>query len=110
MSLIREITQAERLSIGDISLVYEYFDPADRQVMLVICDPSLPWLKRNRPHNLKPGTVLHLANGVRVILQSGATQKRARLAIVNPEKLPIKVTKQSWAVKGRTVDAAPGGG
>lgn len=107
MPLIREITQAERLFIGDISLVYEYFDPADREVMLVVCDPSLHWLRRHRPYYLKDGAILHLPNGVRIVLQRGSTQKRARLAIINPEKLPIKLTKASWTTKASTSRTMP---
>lgn len=98
MPLIQEITKSDRLSIGDVSVFYEWYDRDERLVMLIVSDPSKPFAYRSKPHFLKGGGVVCLPNGAFVALQHGYTQKRAKLGIINPEQLPVKREKQTWAL------------
>lgn len=86
--LVREIKIHNVVSIGQLSVVFEYFDRDEHEVMLVIVDHSRRDRRRYSAVLLKKGRQAEIAPGVAVKFDDEVTSKKIKLKIF-AEGLPV---------------------
>ncbi|SEG30786.1 hypothetical protein [Thauera chlorobenzoica] len=87
-SLVRKIKLHNAVTIGDLSVAFEYYDRDEKEAMLVIVDYSKPRIRRLCAVRVRKGRRIEIAPGMEVELHGKATPKTIELAIFS-EGLPV---------------------